>query len=142
MWSALIDIAKGESTLPRIQNALISIKTIQESEGIADISGWFAGVFTIYLIPQWPYLHTGRENEVLQAAHARNRGSEVNEDDMQVDGQQTQAAHASNRGSEGNEDDMQVDGQQTQQNVDASTSSQQSVPNDSGLFFYLKMKGC
>jgi hypothetical protein len=116
LWSALIDVAKGQHTLPRILEAQTNIKKILDSEDMADISGWFTGVFAIYLIPQWPDLHTGREDEVrrevLEAAQARDRNVERNE----------------------NEDDMQVDGQRTPQDAGPSTSSLQCAANGGGFF--------
>jgi hypothetical protein len=116
----LIDVAKGQPTLPRILRAQTSIKKILESDGMADISGWFAGVFAIYSNPQWSDLHTARENEirreVLEAALARGQGGE------------------------GNEDDMQVDSQRTSQDLDPSTSSLKRAANGGGLFFIPKCK--
>ena len=42
LWSALIDVAKGAATIPRVQAALVCIEAIVQTAEIAEVSGWFS----------------------------------------------------------------------------------------------------
>jgi hypothetical protein len=79
----LIDVAKGKATLPRIQVAMKNIEAILQNDGIADISGWFAGAPTHHLlIGERSDKQEGRENFVRYAAIAAAQAVKNNENGM------------------------------------------------------------
>jgi hypothetical protein len=87
LWSALIDVAKGKATLPRIQVAMKNIEAILQNDDIAGISGWFNGAPIHHsLISERSEKQEDREISVRYAAIAAAQANKNNDDAMDTRG--------------------------------------------------------
>lgn len=121
LWSALIDISKGEATLPRIQAALKNVEAIVGREGAAEVSGWFSGTLIHYFkISESSDSQEDRETVVRSAA------IEGDDTEMRPAGQGTGDSPDTNKNSEDRmtTEDEHQSGQQTGVSPDMNKNSE------------------